>query len=68
MMQSFQTGGAVTQACDTPSMLFLLASAFAEGFTKAQRYQLLASCSKHELAALRLTHQDLPRFVMFGRS
>jgi hypothetical protein len=66
VMRSSQSRTATTQ--DTPNMLFLLASAFAEGFAKAQQYQTLASCSEHELAALSVTHQDLPRFVMFGRS
>ena len=65
-MRSFESRTALTQ--DTPNMLFLLASAFAEGFSKAQRYQTLASRSEQELAALSVTHQDLPRFVMFGRS
>ena len=66
VMRSFESRTAVTQ--DRPNMLSLLASAFAEGFSKAQRYQTLASRSEHELAALSVTHQDLPRFVMFGRS
>ena len=65
-MRSIQSRSAVTQGA--PNMLFLLASAFAEGFSKAQQYQTMASRSPHELAALSVTHQELTRFVMFGRS
>lgn len=68
VMRSLPTRSAVTQAGDPPNMLLLLASAFAEGFAKAQRYQALANRSQHELAALSVTHQDLPRYVMFGQS
>jgi hypothetical protein len=43
-------------------------SAVEEGFNKAERYEALAHKSDSELAALGVTREDLPRFVMFGRT
>jgi hypothetical protein len=48
--------------------LSLLASVIEEGFIKAQRYQALSRYSDRELARIGLTYQELPHFVMFGRS
>ena len=48
--------------------LSVLVSVIEEGFVKAQRYQALSRCSDRELARLGLTYQELPHFVMFGRS
>jgi hypothetical protein len=45
-----------------------LVSVIEEGFLKAQRYQDLSRYSDRELARLGLTYQELPHFVMFGRS
>jgi uncharacterized protein YjiS (DUF1127 family) len=45
-----------------------LLSSFAEGLGKARRYQALTRKSDAELAALGVRREDLPRFVMFGRS
>jgi uncharacterized protein YjiS (DUF1127 family) len=41
-------------------------SAVEEGFNKAEQYEALAHKSDHELAALGVTPEDLPRFVTFG--
>jgi hypothetical protein len=48
------------------AMLLAVLSGVGEGFAKARRYQTLIDCRQSELAALRVTQQDLPRFVMFG--
>jgi uncharacterized protein YjiS (DUF1127 family) len=45
-----------------------LLSSFGEGIRKARRYQALTRKSDAELATLGLSREDLPRFVMFGRS
>jgi hypothetical protein len=37
-----------------------------EGFNKAEHYEALARKSHSEPAALGLSREDLPRFVMFG--
>jgi uncharacterized protein YjiS (DUF1127 family) len=42
-------------------------SAVEEGFNKAEQYEALARKSDSELAALGLSREDLPRFVMFGK-
>jgi uncharacterized protein YjiS (DUF1127 family) len=42
-------------------------SAVEDGFSKAEQYEALARKSDSELAALGLTREDLPRFVMFGK-
>jgi hypothetical protein len=48
------------------AMLMAVLSGIGEGFAKARKYQTLIDCRQSELAALRVTHRDLPRFVMFG--
>jgi hypothetical protein len=65
-MQSRLIGSTVSRRRRISSKLSMLLSAVAEGFDKARRYQSLSSCTERELAALRVTYQDLPRFVMFG--
>jgi Mg2+ and Co2+ transporter CorA len=41
-------------------------AAVEEGFNKAEHYEALARKSHSEPAALGLSREDLPRFVMFG--
>src|SRR5262249_34926827 len=67
VMRSLQGRSIVMQRTDAPNVLRVLASAFAEGFSQEQRDETLSSWSEHDLAAVRLSHQDLARFVMFGR-
>jgi hypothetical protein len=45
-----------------------LLEAVSEGFNKAELYERLARKSDAELAALGLRREDLPRFVMFGKT
>jgi uncharacterized protein YjiS (DUF1127 family) len=47
--------------------LATIISAVEDGFNKAQQYEVLARKSDGELAALGLTREYLPRFVMFGK-
>jgi len=42
-------------------------AALEEGLNKAEQYEALARKSHNELAALGLSREDLPRFVMFGK-
>ena len=42
-------------------------AAVEEGFDKAEHYEALARKSYSGLAALGLSREDLPRFVMFGK-
>jgi hypothetical protein len=64
-MQSRLATSIVSQRRRITRKLSTLASAVVEGVDKALRYQMLANCSERELLPLRVTHQDLPRFVMF---
>jgi uncharacterized protein YjiS (DUF1127 family) len=47
--------------------LAALFSAVQEGLNNAEQYEALARKSDGELAALGVTREDLPRFVMFGK-
>jgi hypothetical protein len=64
-MRPFLTDSLASQRRGTPNVLSLFLAGLKEGFAKALEYQMLVDCSAQELATIRLTHQDLPRFVMF---
>ena len=49
------------------AVLSALLSAVAEGFAKAEKYEMLVRHPHRELAGLRLTDRDLPRLVMFDQ-
>jgi hypothetical protein len=66
-MRSMLTGSVASQHRGTPNVLSLFMVGLKEGFAKALQYQRLVDCSARELATIRVTHQDLPRFVMFGQ-
>jgi uncharacterized protein YjiS (DUF1127 family) len=72
-MQAIQAQSiALLQNCSSkPSKilttLVTICSAVGEGIGKAEQYEVLAHKSDSELAALGLTREDLPRFVMFGK-
>jgi hypothetical protein len=49
------------------AMLTTFFAAVQAGFNVAEQYEALARNSDSELAALGLSREDLPRFVMFGK-
>jgi hypothetical protein len=53
----------LSQVVTTLTTLF---AAVEEGFNKAEQYEALARKSDSELAALGLSREGLPRFVMFS--
>jgi uncharacterized protein YjiS (DUF1127 family) len=73
VMQAIQAqSDALLRNCDSKpgkllTTLLTFFSAMEEGFNKTGQYEALARKSDSELAALGLTREDLPRFVMFGK-
>lgn len=57
----------LTTLSKVPTMLTTFFAAIEQGFYKAEQYEVFARKSDGELAALALSRDDLPRFVMFGK-
>jgi hypothetical protein len=63
-LQNYESNRTLNNLLRTLKTFF---SAVEEGFDKAQKYEALTRKLDSELAALDLSREDLPRFVMFGK-